>query len=85
MEHIDIHELIERGPQNAEEELRLDIFNRVNKLGIGAQGLGGLTTVVDVKIKSAPTHAASKPVCMIPTVRRHATCISHSMAAALRS
>lgn len=39
MEHIDIHELIERGPQNAEEELRLDIFNRVNKLGIGAQGL----------------------------------------------
>lgn len=66
MEHIDIHELIERGPQNAEEELRLDIFNRVNKLGIGAQGLGGLTTVVDVKIKSAPTHAASKPVCMIP-------------------
>ena len=47
-------------------ELRLDIFNRVNKLGIGAQGLGGLTTVVDVKIKTAPTHAASKPVCLIP-------------------
>lgn len=66
MEHIDIQELIERGPQNAEEELRLDIFNRVNKLGIGAQGLGGLTTVVDVKIKTAPTHAASKPVCLIP-------------------
>ncbi|GAL28667.1 fumarate hydratase class I aerobic [Vibrio variabilis] len=66
MEHIDIQELIDRGPQNAEEELRLDIFNRVNKLGIGAQGLGGLTTVVDVKIKTAPTHAASKPVCMIP-------------------
>ncbi|PJC88010.1 fumarate hydratase [Vibrio sp. HA2012] len=66
MEHIDIQELIERGPQNAEEALRLDIYNRVNKLGIGAQGLGGLTTVVDVKIKSAPTHAASKPVCMIP-------------------
>lgn len=66
MEHIDIQELIDRGPENAEEELRLDIFNRVNKLGIGAQGLGGLTTVVDVKIKSAPTHAASKPVCMIP-------------------
>lgn len=66
MEHIDIQELIDRGPQNAEEELRLDIFNRVNKLGIGAQGLGGLTTVVDVKIKSAPTHAASKPVCLIP-------------------
>nr|WP_086940574.1 fumarate hydratase [Thaumasiovibrio occultus] len=66
MEHIDIHELIERGPANAEEEMRLDIYNRVNKLGIGAQGLGGLTTVVDVKIKTAPTHAASKPVCLIP-------------------
>lgn len=66
MGHIDIQELIDHGPENAEEELRLDIFNRVNKLGIGAQGLGGLTTVVDVKIKSAPTHAASKPVCMIP-------------------
>lgn len=66
MEHIDIHELIERGPQNDEEKLRLDIFHRVNKLGIGAQGLGGLTTVVDVKIKTAPTHAASKPVCIIP-------------------
>ncbi|MCW8327304.1 fumarate hydratase [Photobacterium sp. SDRW27] len=66
MESVDIHELQERGAQNAEEELRLDIYNRVNKLGIGAQGLGGLTTVVDVKIKTAPTHAASKPVCMIP-------------------
>ncbi|WP_299691425.1 fumarate hydratase [uncultured Vibrio sp.] len=66
MEHIDIQELIEKGPENAEEALRLDIFNRVNKLGIGAQGLGGLTTVVDVKIKTAPTHAASKPVCLIP-------------------
>lgn len=66
MEDIDIYDLMERGPQNAEEELRLDIFKRVNKLGIGAQGLGGLTTVVDVKIKTAPTHAASKPVCMIP-------------------
>ena len=66
MESVDIHDLMERGPQNAEEELRLDIYNRVNKLGIGAQGLGGLTTVVDVKIKTAPTHAASKPVCLIP-------------------
>lgn len=66
MEHIDIQELIDRGPRNAEEALRLDIFNRVNKLGIGAQGLGGLTTVVDVKVKTAPTHAASKPVCLIP-------------------
>ncbi|GLO61036.1 fumarate hydratase class I [Vibrio sp. MACH09] len=66
MGHIDIQDLIDKGPENAEEELRLDIFNRVNKLGIGAQGLGGLTTVVDVKIMTAPTHAASKPVCMIP-------------------
>ncbi len=66
MEHINIQELIEKGANNAEEALRLDIFNRVNKLGIGAQGLGGLTTVVDVKIKTAPTHAASKPVCLIP-------------------
>ena len=66
MEPVDIQELIDRGPQNAEEELRLEIYNRVNKLGIGAQGLGGLTTVVDVKINSAPTHAASKPVVMIP-------------------
>ncbi|WP_300318629.1 fumarate hydratase [Idiomarina sp.] len=66
MEPVDIHELIERGPQNAEEELRLEIFNRVNALGIGAQGLGGVTTVLDVKIKSLPTHAASKPVTLIP-------------------
>ena len=66
MDPVDIHELIERGPQNAEEALRLEIFNRVNDLGIGAQGLGGLTTVLDVKIKSLPTHAASKPVTLIP-------------------
>ena len=66
MDPVDIQELIERGPQNAEEELRLEIFDRVNKLGIGAQGLGGLTTVVDVKINAVPTHAASKPVVMIP-------------------
>ncbi|MDN3651283.1 fumarate hydratase [Thalassotalea ponticola] len=66
MDPVDIQELIDRGPQTAEEELRLEIFERVNKLGIGAQGLGGLTTVADVKIKSVPTHAASKPVVMIP-------------------
>ncbi|GAA0821862.1 fumarate hydratase [Colwellia sp. D2M02] len=66
MDPVNIQELIERGPQNAEEELRLEIFERVNNLGIGAQGLGGLTTVVDVKINSVPTHAASKPVVMIP-------------------
>ena len=66
MDPVNIQELIDRGPQNAEEELRLEIYERVNKLGIGAQGLGGLTTVVDVKINSCPTHAASKPVVMIP-------------------
>jgi len=66
MDHIDIHELRERGPQSYLEEMRLEIFERVNALGIGAQGLGGLTTVLDVKIKEYPTHAASLPVAMIP-------------------
>lgn len=66
MEPIDMHELIKRGPSNRAEELRLDIFEKVNALGIGAQGLGGLTTVVDIKIKDYPTHAASLPVAMIP-------------------
>ncbi|MFI3246689.1 MAG: fumarate hydratase [Ferrimonas sp.] len=66
MGHIDIHELQARGAQTAEEALRLEIFERANALGIGAQGLGGLTTVLDIKIASAPTHAASKPVVMIP-------------------
>lgn len=66
MAPIDIHELQERGPQNPTEELRLEIFDKVNALGIGAQGLGGLTTVVDVKIAEYPTHAASLPVAMIP-------------------
>ncbi|KAF7770192.1 fumarate hydratase, class I [Pseudoalteromonas citrea] len=66
MDPVDIHELQARGAETAEEKLRLEIFERANKLGIGAQGLGGLTTVVDIKIKTAPTHAASKPVVMIP-------------------
>ena len=66
MDPIDIHELIARGPQTKLEELRLEIFNRVNQLGIGAQGLGGLTTVLDVKLLDYPTHAASLPVAMIP-------------------
>ena len=66
METVDIQELIDRGPANKLEELRLEIFNAVNDLGIGAQGLGGLTTVVDVKIRDYPTHAASLPVAMIP-------------------
>lgn len=74
MDPVDIHELMERGAQTTEEKLRLDIFKRVNDLGIGAQGLGGLTTVVDVKVMSVPTHAASKPVAMIPNcaATRHA-------------
>ncbi|MDM7860985.1 fumarate hydratase [Alteromonas sp. ASW11-36] len=74
MDPVDIQELIDRGPETTEEKLRVDIYNKVNKLGIGAQGLGGLTTVVDVKIKSMPTHAASKPVAMIPNcaATRHA-------------
>ena len=63
---IDIHELRERGPTNRIEELRLEIIDRANALGIGAQGLGGLTTVLDVKILDYPTHAASLPVAMIP-------------------
>ncbi len=66
MDHIDIDELRARGPSNAVEELRLELMEKVNDLGIGAQGIGGLTTVVDVKIKEFPTHAASKPVAMIP-------------------
>ncbi|MBW8192414.1 fumarate hydratase [Neiella marina] len=66
MDPVDIHDLIEKGAENADEQLRLDVYEKANKLGIGAQGLGGLTTVVDVKVKTAPTHAASKPVCMIP-------------------
>ena len=74
MDPIDIHELKARGPKNRIEELRLEIFEQVNALGIGAQGLGGLTTVLDVKIADHPTHAASLPVSMIPNcaATRHA-------------
>ncbi len=66
MEPIDIQDLIARGPQNRVEELRLELYEKVNALGIGAQGLGGLATVLDVKILDYPTHAASLPVAMIP-------------------
>ena len=66
MDDIDIQDLIERGPSNRVEALRLEIFEKVNALGIGAQGLGGLTTVLDVKILDYPTHAANLPVAMIP-------------------
>ncbi|QZO00788.1 fumarate hydratase [Chenggangzhangella methanolivorans] len=64
-EPIDMGELLRRGPSTA-EELRIELYERINALGIGAQGLGGLTTVVDVKVKTAPTHAASKPVGLVP-------------------
>ncbi len=63
---IDIQALRERGATNRAEELRLEIYARVNRLGIGAQGLGGLTTVLDVKVLDYPTHAASLPVAIIP-------------------
>lgn len=74
MESIDIQELIARGADNTLEELRLELHDKVNALGIGAQGLGGLTTVLDIKIRDYPTHAANKPVAMIPNcaATRHA-------------
>jgi fumarate hydratase class I len=74
MEPLDMHELIARGPASPLEELRIELYEKVNALGIGAQGLGGLTTVLDVKIRTHPTHAASKPVGMVPNcaATRHA-------------
>ncbi|MDA1331868.1 MAG: fumarate hydratase [Proteobacteria bacterium] len=74
MESIDMQALKAKGPQSKLEELRIEIYERVNALGIGAQGLGGLTTVLDVKIKDYPTHAASLPVAVIPNcaATRHA-------------
>lgn len=66
MDPINMQDLLKKGPDNKVEELRIELYEAVNKLGIGAQGLGGLTTVLDVKIKDWPTHAASKPVAMIP-------------------
>ena len=87
MEPIDIHDLRERGPQNRVEELRLEIMDAVNKLGIGAQGLGGLTTVMDVKINDYPTHAASLPVVMIPNcaATRHAHFVLDGSGASLQT
>jgi fumarate hydratase class I len=66
MEPIDLHEVRARGPKDRYEELRLELHEKVNALGIGAQGLGGLTTVLDVKVTAYPTHAASKPVALLP-------------------
>jgi fumarate hydratase class I len=66
MEPIDMHELLERGARDKLEELRIELYEKVNQLGIGAQGLGGLSTVLDVKLRTFPTHAGSQPVAMIP-------------------
>jgi fumarate hydratase, class I len=74
MDEIDMHELKARGPRTDTEKLRVELYDKVNALGIGAQGLGGLTTVLDVKVKEWPCHAAGKPVAMIPncSATRHA-------------
>ena len=74
MEHIDMTQLKLRGPRNKIEELRIELHDKINDIGIGAQGLGGLTTVLDVKILDYPTHAASKPIAIIPNcaATRHA-------------
>ena len=73
MEPLNIQELLDKSPSNRIEELRLELYRKVNALGIGAQGLGGLTTVLDVKVRDYPTHAANKPVAVIPncTATRH--------------
>ncbi len=74
MEPINMYELLKRGPRDKTEELRIELYEKVNALGIGAQGLGGLSTVLDIKIAMYPTHAAGKPVAMIPNcaATRHA-------------
>src|SRR5579862_1720298 len=74
MEPIDMAELKARGPSSKVEEMRIELYDRVNALGIGAQGLGGLSTVLDVKIRTYPAHAANRPVAMIPNcaATRHA-------------
>jgi fumarate hydratase class I len=74
MDPIDIQELMARGPKTRAEEIRVELYEKVNRLGIGAQGLGGLTTVLDVKVRDYPTHAANLPVAMIPNcaATRHA-------------
>ena len=74
MDPINIQELIARGPKTRAEELRIELYDKVNRLGIGAQGLGGLTTVLDVKVRDYPCHAANLPIAMIPNcaATRHA-------------
>src|SRR5688572_6394633 len=74
MEPIDMAELKARGPKSKVEELRIELYDKVNALGIGAQGLGGLSTVLDIKVRTYPVHAANRPVAMIPNcaATRHA-------------
>jgi fumarate hydratase class I len=74
MEPIDMAELKARGPRSKVEELRIELYDKVNALGIGAQGLGGLSTVLDIKVRTYPVHAANRPVAMIPNcaATRHA-------------
>jgi fumarate hydratase class I len=74
MGRIDIQDLIARGPSTTAEKLRVELYDKVNRLGIGAQGLGGLTTVLDVKVLDTPSHAANLPIAMIPNcaATRHA-------------
>ena len=79
MDPIDIHELMQRGPSNRVEELRLELYDKVNALGIGAQGLGGLTTVVDIKIKDYPTHVRDSSFDYL-SYRSHALLCSFSPA-----
>lgn len=87
LDPIDIHDLQARGAQNRAEELRLELFDKVNGLGIGAQGLGGLTTVLDIKIKDYPTHAANKAVAIIPNcaATRHAHFVLNGSGPALQT
>jgi fumarate hydratase, class I len=87
LEPVDIQELQARGANNRAEELRIELYDKVNRLGIGAQGLGGLTTVVDIKVKDFPTHAANKAVAIIPNcaATRHAHFVLDGSGAALQT
>lgn len=77
MEPIDIHDLIKRGPSNRVEELRIELYRKVNQLGVGAQGLGGLTTVLDVKVLDYPNPCSVAADLYHPQLRGHASCSLH--------
>ncbi len=87
LDPIDIQELRQRGAKNRAEELRLELVDKVNALGIGAQGLGGLTTVLDVKVKDYPSHAANKAIAIIPNcaATRHAHIVLDGSGPALQT